>query len=77
MSVSLKVESELMGLPLVERAMLAERLLSSFDSSEQASLEVEWGKEVGLGLRFSSNQIATDFLTPLVNNGRFDSPMLH
>jgi putative addiction module component (TIGR02574 family) len=45
MSVSLKVESELMGLPPVERAMLAERLLSSFDSSEQASLDVEWGKE--------------------------------
>ncbi len=45
MSVSLKVESELMGLPPVERAMLAERLLSSFDSSEQASLDFEWGKE--------------------------------
>jgi putative addiction module component (TIGR02574 family) len=45
MSVSLKVESELMGLPPVERAMLAEKLLSSFDSSEQASLDAEWGKE--------------------------------
>ncbi|MDQ8206488.1 addiction module protein [Coraliomargarita sp. SDUM461003] len=45
MSVSLKVESELMGLPPVERAMLAERLLSSFDSSEQTSLDVEWCKE--------------------------------
>jgi putative addiction module component (TIGR02574 family) len=45
MSVSLKVESELMDLPPVERAMLAERLLSSFDGSEQASLDVEWGKE--------------------------------
>lgn len=47
MSVSLKVESELMGLPPVERVMLAERLLSSFDSSEQESLDVEWGKEAG------------------------------
>lgn len=45
MSVSLKVESELMGLPPVERAMLAERLLSSFDGSEQASLDAEWSKE--------------------------------
>lgn len=45
MSVSLKVESELMGLPPVERAMLAERLLSSFDSSEQSSLDAEWSKE--------------------------------
>jgi putative addiction module component (TIGR02574 family) len=45
MSVSPQVESELMGLPPVERAMLAERLLSSFDSSKQASLDVEWGKE--------------------------------
>jgi len=34
-----------MDLPPVERAMLAERLLSSFDGSEQASLDVEWGKE--------------------------------
>ncbi len=45
MPVSLKVESELMDLPPVERAMLAEKLLSSFDSSEQAALDVEWGKE--------------------------------
>ena len=45
MPVSLKVESELMDLPPVERAMLAEKLLPSFDSSEQAALDVEWGKE--------------------------------
>ena len=45
MSISLKVESELMGLPPAERAMLAERLLSSFDSCKQASLDAEWGKE--------------------------------
>jgi putative addiction module component (TIGR02574 family) len=34
-----------MGLPPLERAMLAERLLSSFDISEQASLDAEWSKE--------------------------------
>ena len=45
MTISLKVESELMGLPPVERAMLAERLLSTFDSAEQTSLDAAWANE--------------------------------
>jgi putative addiction module component (TIGR02574 family) len=46
MALSVKeIEPELMVLPPVERAMLAEKLLSSFDGSEQGPLDAVWAGE--------------------------------
>jgi putative addiction module component (TIGR02574 family) len=52
MSASLRdIESKVLELPLMERASLAERLLSSLDSGEQHRLDEKWAEEAESRIR--------------------------
>lgn len=56
MALSVKeIEPELMSLPPAERAMLAEKLLSSFDGSEQGPLDAVWADEAESRIRAFEN----------------------
>ena len=44
-SVSKEIEQTLMDLPAIDRACLAEKLLSSLDSPAQAETDRAWAKE--------------------------------
>lgn len=60
MPVSVKeIEPELMGLPPAERAMLAERLMSSFDGLEQDPLNSAWAEEAESRIKgFENDQLS-------------------
>ena len=44
-SVTKELEEKLMCLPAIERACIAEKLLSSLDSPEQKKIDAAWSKE--------------------------------
>jgi putative addiction module component (TIGR02574 family) len=44
-SVSKKLEEKLMRLPAIDRACIAEKLLSSLDSSKQKEIDAAWANE--------------------------------